>query len=60
MKLDLSLSLGSAALRAGGGYAPPGYTFVLARNPATGQYEPVTARNPATGNYERVVARIAA
>ncbi|WFU89471.1 hypothetical protein QA644_10735 [Rhizobium sp. CC1099] len=42
-----------------GGGVPAGYTILVARNAATGNYEPVRALNPATGNYEIVATRIA-
>ncbi|TCU34142.1 hypothetical protein EV129_113127 [Rhizobium azibense] len=48
-----------AALAKGGG-VPVGYTLLFARNPSTGNYEPVMARNSLTGNYELVVTRMAA
>lgn len=39
---------------------PAGFALTTARNPSTGNYEPVMARNPVTGNYEPVVLRVAA
>lgn len=39
---------------------PEGYQYVLVLNPVTGNLENLTARNPETGNYEPVIMRVAA
>lgn len=58
MHIGISLDITSSLYKGGG--VPAGYTILVARNAATGNYEPVRALNSATGNYEIVSTRIAA